>query len=208
MPRFIRALTRTQNLIQYNPWPRTINWRSWEQKAKPAHGPRSAGKGVPGTFRPSKYPRRKHRSSSAPIRTRSSFLVTVARPARVSDSPITRAIGLHSSRPLAHGPVSVGLDKTHGCQPHTSTTHRSNHNERRTYLRGHHPHHPKNRLLHLRAHRRRNRCNPSRLLSSRTRTTNLAHRSISRVLFHWCSFRNHRRSEHPKTAYRNRTRHY
>src|SRR5699024_7507158 len=99
-------------------------------------------------------------------------------------------------------PKRMGTNRTH----HQSI--RNTYHERRTYLRGHQPHHPKNRLLHLRAHRRRNRCNPSRLLSSRTRTTNLAHRSISRVLFHWCSFRNHRRSEHPKTAYRNRTRHY
>src|SRR5699024_5684841 len=146
--------------------------------------------------------------SSAPIRTRSSLLVTVARPANHLVSPTTRATGQHSSKPQAHGPGSAGQAKTHGYQPHTSTTHKKHHNERRPYLRRHQPHHPKNRLLHLRAHRRRNRCNPSRLLSSRTRTTNLAHRSISRVLFHWCSFRNHRRSEHPKTAYRNRTRHY
>src|SRR5699024_10453218 len=140
-------------------------------------------------------------SSSAPIRTRSSFLVTVARPARVSDSPITRAIGLHSSRPLAHGPVFAGKAKTHGYQPHTSPTHKEHHNERRTYLRGHQPHHPKNRLLHLWAYRCRNRCNPGWLLSSRTRATNMAHRSISRVLFHWCCFRYYCWSEHPKTAY-------
>src|SRR5699024_9464168 len=123
------------------------------------------GKGANGTFLPSRCPPRKHRSSSAPIRTRSSFIVTVARPANHKGSPTTKDTGSRLLKQLDHGPVSGGLDKTHGLQPHTSPTHKEHHNERRTYLRGHQPHHPKNRLLHLRAHRRRNRCNPSRLLS-------------------------------------------
>src|SRR5699024_5145398 len=118
-PKFIKAPARTRNLTHNNQWHRTTSWPSWVPRVSLGRGLSCLGKGANGTFLPSRCPPRKHRSSSAPIRTRSSFLVTVARPARVSDSPITRAIGLHSSRPLAHGPASAGKAKTHGLKQHT-----------------------------------------------------------------------------------------